>query len=606
MMVVIATSLQPVEAIRSQGNSLTETTSKQVCGNFLCDEPMSIAEKVAAYLLSLAQQEEPETNILQQFYGSFQGMGQPGQQMGEQFGGVSPPREPRMTMPEAGAKYFESPELKMKAPKITAKSFKSFKSFDAARDVKASNLAGRLIEQYDLKQDRVSIAVGKVTEGYQPDRDKINAMRTAQQELEKIQKKDIIVKFPQKSTMKGLEAEPSVALIRSQQGAILQRSLSDVLSDRQHEDIAFHRDCYPYQRLYNEDHPKVLVYDFSPGYGSVDSVTALVGRDGLPEDQYIELTLRADEEEPGLFTNTSYLWIDPITTDGIHEIFAEYTRLDGRVVRATATVYGEGSPHAICMDKFQYHSDEGFFVVVSHPDSSVFDEQLGLRFLIADEAYTSSAVPLPQTYTSGCATGFIGQSSASEVENNSLIFSGQGSWVHSNYFYSDRIAERINADGFVDIEVRHCMPNWPTDGGQPTSDTLHAIDTVRLIPPLVAPAQGVGDPNAPPTMQFDKTSYSIHDGFTVTVTHYASNENINQIDTGPRVSLTSPSHVYSNGIQVYEYETPRETDVNTGVFTETTSNDWFYDKDFLVGDTLTAEIKIGADVVATQTIQLTE
>jgi len=167
-------SFENAEAIKSKGNSLTETTSKLVCGNFLCDEPLSIAEKIAAYLLNLAQQEEPETNILQQAF-------IPGS-----FGGE------RMTspLPPIGERSFKAPDVRMGAPQIGAKTFKSFdvaksfKSLDTPRDVKASNLAGRLIEQYELKQDRVSIAVAKVSEGYQPDRDKINAMRIAQQELE--------------------------------------------------------------------------------------------------------------------------------------------------------------------------------------------------------------------------------------------------------------------------------------------------------------------------------------------------------------------------------------------------------------------------------------
>jgi len=60
------TLFDDAQAMKSKGNSLTEVSSKQVCGNFLCDEPMSIAEKIAIYLLTLVQQEETETEILQQ------------------------------------------------------------------------------------------------------------------------------------------------------------------------------------------------------------------------------------------------------------------------------------------------------------------------------------------------------------------------------------------------------------------------------------------------------------------------------------------------------------------------------------------------------------
>lgn len=186
----IALSIQSVEAIKSQGNSLTEITSKQVCGNFLCDEPMSIVEKIAAYLLSLAQQEEPETNILQQAF-------LPGSFGGERM--TLPIPELGMPMPELGMdetvakaapKRMPIPEL---APKVTMAP-KSFKSLDVIqitpRDVKASELAGRLIKQYDLKQEKIFPAVRKIIEEFQLvqlDKEKITQMRIAQKELERIQ-----------------------------------------------------------------------------------------------------------------------------------------------------------------------------------------------------------------------------------------------------------------------------------------------------------------------------------------------------------------------------------------------------------------------------------
>ena len=167
-------SFENAEAIKSKGNSLTETTSKQVCGNFMCDEPMSIAEKIAAYLLNLAQQEEPETNILQQAF-------LPGSFGGERMGSPIPP---------IGERSFQAPDLKMAAPQIGAKTFKSLDVKQATpRDVKASKLAGNLIQKFDLKEDRLSPAVAKIAEKFQPtlDRDKLTQMRIAQQEQEKIQ-----------------------------------------------------------------------------------------------------------------------------------------------------------------------------------------------------------------------------------------------------------------------------------------------------------------------------------------------------------------------------------------------------------------------------------
>jgi len=184
-------SFENAEAIKSKGNSLTETTSKQVCGNFMCDEPMSIVEKIAAYLLSLAQLEEPETNILQQAFlpGSFGGerMASPIPPIGERS--FQAP-DLRMGAPQIGAKTFKSPDVKMASPQIGAKTFKSLDVKPiTTRDVKASKLAGDLIKKFDLKQDRLSPAVAKIAEKFQPtlDRDKLTQMRIAQQEQEKIQ-----------------------------------------------------------------------------------------------------------------------------------------------------------------------------------------------------------------------------------------------------------------------------------------------------------------------------------------------------------------------------------------------------------------------------------
>ena len=54
---------QNTEDLKSEGNSLTEVSSKQVCGTSLCDEPMSIAEKIRLYLQQLSGS---ESTVLQQ------------------------------------------------------------------------------------------------------------------------------------------------------------------------------------------------------------------------------------------------------------------------------------------------------------------------------------------------------------------------------------------------------------------------------------------------------------------------------------------------------------------------------------------------------------
>ncbi len=54
---------QNTEALKSEGNSLTEVSSKKICGTSLCDEPMSIAEKISLYLQKLS---DSESTVLQQ------------------------------------------------------------------------------------------------------------------------------------------------------------------------------------------------------------------------------------------------------------------------------------------------------------------------------------------------------------------------------------------------------------------------------------------------------------------------------------------------------------------------------------------------------------
>ena len=202
-------SFEDVEAMKSKGTYLTETTSKQVCGNFLCDEPLSIAEKIAAYLLNLALQEEPETNVLHQAFipGSFGGEG------------MAPPISP------IGEISFQVPDLKMAASQIGAKTFKSLDVKQAApRDVKALKLAGDLIQKFDLKQERLLPTVAKVAENFQPslDRDKITQIRIAQKELEKFK--------PKISEFKDFELKENVSTETYQLTIIASQSVSDVAS----------------------------------------------------------------------------------------------------------------------------------------------------------------------------------------------------------------------------------------------------------------------------------------------------------------------------------------------------------------------------------------
>lgn len=46
-------SFQPAEAKKASGKKLLDTNSKLVCGDALCEEPMTIEEKIAAFLFSL-------------------------------------------------------------------------------------------------------------------------------------------------------------------------------------------------------------------------------------------------------------------------------------------------------------------------------------------------------------------------------------------------------------------------------------------------------------------------------------------------------------------------------------------------------------------------
>jgi len=57
------TLFDDTQAMKSKGNSLTEVSSKNVCGISLCDEPMTIQEKISLYLQRL---QASESTILQQ------------------------------------------------------------------------------------------------------------------------------------------------------------------------------------------------------------------------------------------------------------------------------------------------------------------------------------------------------------------------------------------------------------------------------------------------------------------------------------------------------------------------------------------------------------
>jgi len=153
------TLFDDAQAIKSKGNSLTETTSKQVCGNFICDEPMSIAEKIAIYLLTLVQQEETETEILQQ--------------------GVTVATRPSIAHKGSGGMSTVFPDL-TKTPSPAGPVPIPYPNIAKASDtdkgtekvkvgqndlmVKASKLASKLINKYDLNQERLTAGVKKSIE----------------------------------------------------------------------------------------------------------------------------------------------------------------------------------------------------------------------------------------------------------------------------------------------------------------------------------------------------------------------------------------------------------------------------------------------------------
>jgi len=67
LMISLAPALtQTAQAVKGNGVPLLETTSKRVCGSILCDTPMSIKEKIDAYLFELNQKLNNESTILQQ------------------------------------------------------------------------------------------------------------------------------------------------------------------------------------------------------------------------------------------------------------------------------------------------------------------------------------------------------------------------------------------------------------------------------------------------------------------------------------------------------------------------------------------------------------
>ena len=48
---IITTQIPLADAVKSSGNSLTETNSKKICGVSLCDNPMTMKEKIQQYLM---------------------------------------------------------------------------------------------------------------------------------------------------------------------------------------------------------------------------------------------------------------------------------------------------------------------------------------------------------------------------------------------------------------------------------------------------------------------------------------------------------------------------------------------------------------------------
>jgi len=159
-------TVQTAEAKKGEGVPILETTSKRVCGNFICDTPMSMEEKIAVYLLSLLQQESPETNILQQAFL------RPGILPGE------------MDMASSFKPGFEMPKQDLGTVTLTPKALPG--------KLTTGKLAADLIKKYDLKQDRLSIGVAKsleIQKGVTIDKDKMMEFRIAQKEMEKLQLK---------------------------------------------------------------------------------------------------------------------------------------------------------------------------------------------------------------------------------------------------------------------------------------------------------------------------------------------------------------------------------------------------------------------------------
>ena len=137
------TLFDDAQAMKSKGNSLTEVSSKQVCGNFLCDEPLSIAEKITVYLLTLAQQEETETEILQQA-AVF-----PNMKTVTKKSDLLDPRDVART--PTGPSPVPMPYPNIADYKVP----------------KASKLAAKLIDKYDLKQERLTVGVKKSIDAQQ-------------------------------------------------------------------------------------------------------------------------------------------------------------------------------------------------------------------------------------------------------------------------------------------------------------------------------------------------------------------------------------------------------------------------------------------------------
>jgi len=130
------TLFDDAQAMKSKGNSLTEVSSKQVCGNFLCDEPLSIAEKITIYLLTLAQQEETQTEILQQ--------------------GIAISRMDIVTKRSSGGMSTVFPDI-AKTPGTPGGPVPvPYPNIEDSKAPKASKLAAKLINKYDLKQEKLS------------------------------------------------------------------------------------------------------------------------------------------------------------------------------------------------------------------------------------------------------------------------------------------------------------------------------------------------------------------------------------------------------------------------------------------------------------------